>query len=223
MPKKLTALTILALLVVAPPALHAQVAAPGGEFIVDQSSGADWWYNPATAAESYARGWADMVRAQGQYHLLNSFAARNFARARSEEIENRYKYAKTYFELQQLNRDYRAQLRGPRATTEQLIRYAQAGAPARLGPEQLNPYTGELSWPVVLRSEPFVRQRQVIDQIFANRVLNDGRMVAEDYLILEQSLQQMQNMLKDRIQEYNTNAYLEARGFLDSLSYEATS
>ncbi len=179
-------------------------------------------YGASTAYGSYARGWADVVRSYGQYHLLNSLAARNFTKARSEQIENRYKYARTYFEMREMNRAYRAQLRGPRATEEELIRYAAAGAPDRLGPEELDPYTGEIQWPTLLRISEFDKQRQLIDQIFANRVLNSGRISADDYLILENSIEQMKALLKERIETVDPNEYVEAKSFLDSLDYEAT-
>jgi hypothetical protein len=170
-----------------------------------------------------ARGYASVVRAYGQASLLNSRAAINYAEARAAEIENRYKYTKAYFELKEMNRAYRQELRGPRVTEAQLIRYAQAGAPERLTPEQLDPYTGEISWPAVLRTEPFAKQRQLIEQIFANRVLNNGRIAPEDYVIFDNSIGQMLLLLRERIEQFDTNSYLDAKMFLQSLEYEATS
>jgi hypothetical protein len=180
-------------------------------------------FGGSTVYGDAARGYASIVRAYGQASLLNSKAAINYSKARAAEIENRYKYVKSYFELKELNSAYRQQLRGPRATEAQLIRYAQAGAPERLTPQQLDPYTGEISWPAVLRTKPFAKQRQLIEQIFANRVLNNGHIAAEDYIIFDNSLAQMQRLLQERIKQYDTNSYLEAYNFLQSLDYEATS
>lgn len=212
-------------------------AAPGGPFFVSPGSPNGGFNNPgillggggyaygfggSTVYGDYARGYASIVRAYGQASLLNSKAAINYSKARAAEIENRYKYVKSYFELKEMNRAYRQELRGPRVTEAQLIRYAQAGAPERLTPQQLDPYTGQILWPVVLRTKPFAKQRQLIEQIFANRVLNNGHIAAEDYLIFNNSLDQMQRLLQERIKQYDTNSYIEASNFLESLNYEAT-
>lgn len=185
--------------------------------------GSDYGLHDSTAYGSYARGYADVVRSYGQNHLLNSLAARNLTKARNEQIENRYKYAKNYFEMREMNRAYRAQLRGPRATEAQLIRYAQAGAPDPLTAEQLDPYTGRITWPTLLMADAFAQQRQLIEQIFSNRVLNSGRIRADDYLIMQQSIDQMLAMLQEHIEQFDANDYLQAKNFLESLDYEATS
>ena len=79
----------------------------GGAFIDNRAS---------TVGESYARGYADVVRSHGTAILANSEAAINMTQAVRRDMENRDKWTDTYFQMRQKNRDYRAAERGPRPT-----------------------------------------------------------------------------------------------------------
>jgi len=183
----------------------------------------DYSYHASTAGEGYARGLGDVIRSQGQYNLDTSEAAKNYAQARSMEMENRYKWTKTYFEMRDLNRQYRAQEQLPQPTSEQLRRYAQAGRPDELEKDDLNPFTGQLQWPAVLREEDFGEAREVIDRMYRNRALQKGILTSDQYAAVDAASQEMEATLKDNIKKYPTSSYLEARKFLESIRYEARS
>ena len=78
-------------------------------------------YRPSTAAESYQRGFADVVRSAGAANVMNSAAMINVEEARSKNIENDLKATETYFEKKRVNKEYREQTKRPRPTSEQLF------------------------------------------------------------------------------------------------------
>src|SRR5690606_29529356 len=120
------------------------------------------------------RGFADIVRSAGEYNLNTSEAAINVEQARSMNLDNHLKYAQTYFEMRQLNRQARAAERPQRLTTEQLFRIAQDQAPNRLTSSDLDPLTGDITWPIVLQDAPFAEYRQTLSALFADRAREGG-------------------------------------------------
>ncbi|MBN1852867.1 MAG: hypothetical protein JW829_09090 [Pirellulales bacterium] len=79
------------------------------------------YYRPATAFESYARGRADLIRAQAQYQFLISQAMKNAAEAERIRMENREKGVDTYFSMREKNRAHREAERNQRR-----LKYLQA-------------------------------------------------------------------------------------------------
>jgi len=174
----------------------------------------------STAAEGFQRGFADVLRAQGWRNLLNSKAAINYSEARRREIENREKWTKTYFEMRTMNRQYRSAERGPLPTKEDWVRYAQAGAPSRLGTEELDAVTGKITWPMVLKTPEFAQEREQLEKLFAERAAK-GMVGMEEYQEIEEVTNQMKEALKKQITDIPPVAYTTAKNFLNSLAYEA--
>jgi len=133
----------------------------------------------ATAGESYARGWADVVRAQGQYNLMTSQAMINATTARRQELENNLRQTEVFFERRELNRqrrfgDYperaaRNSERAARDAQRMLIRYGQEGRPRRLTARELDPLTGKITWPLFLQGPDYAEQRKIVDAIMHTR------------------------------------------------------
>jgi hypothetical protein len=178
-------------------------------------------YNGAsTVQESWDRGIADKVRAYGQYQLKNSEAAKNYADARSMEMDNRYKYTQMYFDLKKINKAQRAELAGPPPTAEQLIRYAQAGAPKKLSNSELDPFTGKVEWPRALTTEEYAADRAKIEKLFSERALQNGQVNEDQFTQIHQVAHDLETTLKDNIDKYDTTSYLAAKNFLGSLAHE---
>src|SRR5947209_12006414 len=84
---------------------------------------AQYWVNgygsgPSTAAQSYAAGYADVVRAAGEAEVNDSIAAGNYADARSKEIDNRLKGTQTYFQMKDINKKWQEANKIPPLTQE---------------------------------------------------------------------------------------------------------
>jgi hypothetical protein len=177
-------------------------------------------YHASTLQEGIGRGLADVITSQGIYNELTSRAAINNAEAYSRELDNAKKGIDTYFETRAINRKYRADERGARPTQEDLARYARIGKPKRLNDGDLNPLTGRVSWPLLLRGNQFAEQRAAIEQILARRAV-DGSLGPEDYLKLSRIAAAMENRLKGEIREFPADEYLFSKRFLERVAYEA--
>ena len=126
--------------------------------------------HPGTVAGSYLYGLGDVVRAQGEYNLNTSAAAVNMSEARRREIENRKSYVDAYFYTRRVNqRERDAQIAKQREFNQEWLRMHAAMKPKRLEPMELNPVTGKLQWPVVLRSSGFQRQCAELQKLFFER------------------------------------------------------
>jgi len=181
----------------------------------------NYYYHSSTVAESRDRGMADLVRSAGQAAYDTSEAAKNLTQARSQQIDNDYKWTQTYFAMREENRRARAAERLPRPTEEQLIRYAQADKPKLLDSSQLNPMTGQIAWPRALRRETFEHDRNLLEPIFARRAASDGVVSDEDYDKAQEIVANMQVQLKQDIDKIAPSDYVVAKNFLNSLGYEA--
>lgn len=180
----------------------------------------------STVGESYARGVSDMVRAAGEASLLRSEAAINVETARSQYLDNRLKATETYFEMRRRNREYREAERGPRASSEQLFRLAHERLPEKLSVSELDPVTGEIAWPILLRREEYDVFRADLDAAFSEWAGAQGNLSSDVYLRIQKTGNQMMELLRSRVRQYMdmgvpTSDYLAARNFLQSLLFQS--
>jgi len=178
-------------------------------------------YHSSTAGESYAHGMADVVRSQGQTNLNNSAAAINYTVAQSNEIQNRAAWTSTYFQMRDENRRARDAERRPRATMEELVRYAQEGKPKPLSPSEFDAVTGSVRWPLALQVDGYAKDRAELEKILAGRA-SKGTLSPADYRKVRQLTTAMLGQLKEQIRETPSEQYTLAKRFLESLAYQAT-
>lgn len=178
------------------------------------------YYHASTPAESYARGAAALARARADFNLRSSQARIARAEARRYELENQIRATETYFKMRLMNREYRAKLRGPRPTPEQMKRLAAAGKPAPLSPSELDSITGEIAWPILLRDGRYANHRAQLESLFAERASADELSTAT-YLKIDRTTKAMLAVLKKRITRVPQMDYIAAKRFLQSLAYEA--
>ena len=184
--------------------------------------GGGWIDNRAsTPAESYARGMADVIRSSGAANLLNSEAASRYEDARSKNLDNRVKYAETYYEKRRIHDAYMSEQ--TEKTREYLYRRAERGPSIeRLTPAELDPVSGKVSWPLVLRDEPFDAYRKKLDAAFSQRETSLGAIGTQAYIDIQETISAMEAELKQRIRDYPSAEYLKARDLLKRLAYEAS-
>lgn len=182
------------------------------------------WYTDnyaSTAAEGYARGMGAAVRSAGMANLYNSQAAIASEQARRLELDNRLRYTNTFFEARRQNRMARAAERQPALTTEQMYRIAHQLAPKPLTSLELDPLTGEIGWPTVLRDPAFDASRTQLEQLFKLRVTNPGGFSGQSLSELHTCVDGFQGELKARIDQYRPMEFIAAKRFLQSLDYAA--
>jgi hypothetical protein len=166
----------------------------------------------STVAEGYLRGAADFTRAAGYFNYWTSEALKNIQAARSMYLDNRVKATQVYFQMREMNRQYRAAERGPRPTPEDHARYAKMGAPQPLPAELIDPFTGKIYWPGVLNDEYFADYRARLNVLLTTPQPGSPQEIqAAGRVLLE--------ILADRVHLYNPSDYIAARRFVESLAY----
>ncbi len=129
-------------------------------------------------------------------------------------------YAEAYFKLRLLNREYRAQLRGPRPTAEDLARYAETRRPDRLSPSELDPITGEISWPMVLQADRYAWYRGRLDGLFLEWARSD-QLSPTSHLKIDRMTKAVLAELRKQVRAVPQMDYVAAKRFIRSLAYEA--
>lgn len=192
-----------------------------------QSANAQWWDNPwmggfhaSTPAEGYARGMADLTRSAGMANLLDAQAAIAAEQARTLDLQNDVMAVETYFNKKAINRANREANRRPPRTTDQLAMISRARTPDPLGIEDFDPVSGEIHWPIVLRDDGFSAYRKRLDELFAARAERGGELTLDDARAIQDVTAELLSALKARIREFPSSAYLQARNFVTSLSFE---
>ncbi len=178
------------------------------------------WGGGATVASSYARGYADVVRAAGDYELNNSVAAGNYADARSKEIDNNVKGTQAYFQMRQINREGTQALEGRPMTQEDSYRIAKARAPKRTRSTQLDQVTGKINWPIILRAPPYQSDLDQLDKLFAQRAA-EGGFNGDQYAEVQKLHDNLVAALTANAKNYKDFDLIAAKNIIDSLVFEA--
>ena len=124
-------------------------------------------YHASTVAEGYARGLADVIRARGESNLNHALAQREWEAARKEALESRVLKVETFYARREVYRqNHAAEIAARRAKTEARLAKLRL---RELTPEELNPETGEITWPTLLADEAFADYAAWFDALFAER------------------------------------------------------
>ncbi len=176
-------------------------------------------HHASTAAESYAHGYADVIRAQGEYSVLASQSLMNLAEARRREVENRVAETEAYFRMREINRRHRY---GDRATSSsehcvgRQTRAAQTASQTK--PGQFTMRDGHLVWPKALQDDAFESHRAEIEKIFESRA-SFGTVSESGRSRLTQASRAMESELRGRVWEYSPGDYMAAKRFLATMRF----
>jgi hypothetical protein len=88
-----------------------------------------------------------------------------------------------------------------------------------LAPNSLDPLTGRITWPEILRGTEFEAQRTQIDQMFELRAKTSHSAGTSEKI--HAAVQQMVARLRSEIEKLPPNQYIAAHKFLDALDYTA--
>jgi len=175
-------------------------------------------YHSSTVQEGAQRGFADVVRSAGEYNLNTAQAASVSQDAVSKYLDNRLQATNTYFEMRQANRQYRREQETPPLSSQQLYRIAAEKAPDKLAASDLDPLTGDISWPLVLQQDEYEEIRTKMEGLFALRAKQGD---SEYVFQIQDAANEALAKLKANIRDYPAPEYLKAKRFLESLAYTA--
>jgi len=179
-------------------------------------------YSGVGAAGSFLAGQGALAQGLGQFNLATSQAAVNNQQAYSAYLDNRLKLVQVYFERRQLNASYRAEMRRPPPTPEEIVAFNQSRTPDRLLPEQFDGQQGSLHWPAVLRGSEFDDLRTELNGLFAERALHpyDAGLGSANYRQIRHVTDAIRGRLKSQIDQITPDEYIAGNKFLKSVGYE---
>lgn len=188
--------------------------------------GAGWWgggwgfgpgYTGSTPAESYARGQAELIRAQGQAFQAAAAGAVDFEQARAAYLENKLRWQQVRDERQAMGQQRRAEeAAAQRAARE---RRAAANPPSpgstSIPDVQYDESTGTVSWPEVLQSPDFATGRMALEDLFKVKAHTGGTSDVNQQIL--ESATSLRTQLKSEVRNLPPSGYIEARRFLDQV------
>jgi hypothetical protein len=178
------------------------------------------YHHASTAAEGFLHGWGYLERSFGIRDLLQSQALINIEVARNLAIENRLLHIAKFWEGRHLWLEEQRMRRGPYRLDADHRRLAHMDAPRALNASELDPVTGELAWPAVLRDVVFAEPQQQLDRIFAKWPIT-GRFDYNEQSAVKQLANYMQGLLKPRIKSLPGDDYMAGMRFLERIAFTA--
>jgi len=178
-----------------------------------------WGGHALTAEQGMMEGMASMMQAAGSRNLMNAQAAGFVEDARRKNIDNRMYGTDAYFQMRKTNREARAAEQGPRPTQEDLQRYARQRAPDRLSPSELDPLTGTIAWPALLREDQYQAHRAELESLYQKRA-QAGYLTGSQRGQVQQTVEALQAELKKNLRNYTPQDYVQAKKFTEGLNYE---
>jgi len=206
----LTALVLLAAALVSAPA-PAQILRPW-------YWGGGWGgnYGGGTAAGNYMQGMSEVIRSEGEYNLATSQAGVNNEEARSRYLDNYKKWQQNYFQLKEQRAARDAQKReASRHSPETIAAAGKSSASRPLSSESLDPVTGQIIWPEVLRGGEFASLRTEVEKLFELRAKTSHTEATG--LKIHSAIDEMTKVLRRQVETTPANEYMAGRKFLDSL------
>ena len=159
---------------------------------------------------------AAVVRARGEANLLNANARTQNAVAYKKELENNLQTLATRLERRRVNSEYRFGHLHAQAD----MRREQAQIAKSKPSESIHPMTGEIDWPLILKTSHYAKARQPVDQVFEDRAMT-GQINPELYGPMCNWIEKIQAEVKKNASQYEANDRVAAQKFLRHLIVEA--
>ena len=170
---------------------------------------------PIAAFEGLRRGLEDVVRAASQSNSNAPMPLVEYETAKGMSYRNR-----SYSDNNR-NRSYREEERAPRHSQADYQRWAREEAPDRLSVGQVDDFRGTINWPVVLQQPQYKSKREQVDRLYASHTAAGGGMGTTEYAQIQSSTKELQDQLRDNLDNLTSEQYLYARKFLEGLRYDA--
>ncbi len=182
-----------------------------------QFIGGFWQGRAATAGESHARGFADVIRSHSEAQLRGAMAAREFEEARRSYLENREFAARSYIERRRLRDEYRESGYSSRfPNKEKLAAYVESRRLAPLTSSEFDETSGEVAWPLPLALPQDEETRQQVSEMCRKWARDEG-LEPEEIMELSELLREWRNDLAERRDSLSDSEFSYAARFLGRL------
>ncbi len=175
----------------------------------------------STYEEGVQRGFADVVRAAGDFNYNTSLANINNQIARDLAINNDLKATEAFFQKRQINRQARAAERRVKPTQEQLQDIAARRAPERLTAADVDRETRRIYWPATLMRDEYSATRNAVNALYAARNVHNSGLGSENYQKTRYATAAMKSQLKNRMGTMSATEYIAAKKFITGIEQEA--
>jgi hypothetical protein len=156
----------------------------------------------------------------GQIWLQTGQAAVNYQVAYGMYLDNRLKAVIVHFERRQLNAACRAKMRHPSRTNPQ-IEALQSSTPRQTTTVILLA-DGEIAWPALLCDERYRAQRDALEAVMTKRPASPSAgLDRDDSRQVELSCMELRAKLARHARDANSNDWIEAKRFVESVAAEA--
>jgi hypothetical protein len=185
--------------------------------------GSNMGYHASTVAEGEGNAMSSVTRSRGQYQLDRSQARINNAQADAQVMQNRKQLAADYFETRSINKKARFGDYDERKkinTQNNLFRYGQEGRPTRLTSSELDPVTGQITWPISLEAPSFFQYTQPIDEAFVKRAETRARFSYKIYQSVKKDCSGLEDQLQSQVRSMDPQDWTQAKGFVKRLKRE---
>ncbi len=132
-----------------------------------------------------------------------------------EEIKLRN--TKAFFQARELNQNKRAKEAPQRFTPETVFLAKENTAVKPLDEHELDPHSGAIIWPLILRDSRYNPEKTVVENYFKERVVLTG-IQYEQFRRVENEIDGIRTRLRQNIDEYRADHYGTAVTFLTRLS-----
>jgi hypothetical protein len=168
----------------------------------------------------YRYGAAALTRARAAANVLNATARAQHAQTDRVAMQNSVQFLATRLERKQINKQNRFGHLHARGEQVRIAKLASLPAPPQVVRGPVDPASGRVAWPMLLRSTYYAKARGPIDQVFHQRSVT-GSFNPDHYLPMRDWIEQIECELKANVAYYEMADYLEAKSFLRSLVDEA--
>ncbi len=178
-------------------------------------------YRSSTALEGALRGQAAVIDATGRYNKNTAEAASHLEDAKAKNLQNRELGVQTYWNIKRIGESERAARRRPVPSSDKIQRINDWNRSERPRLSQLDPATGEITWPMALQGPTLAAHRAELERLFAARTVENsgpGSMVDGQ---VKRLTKEMKLALGEVADQLLFPEYQAARNLLDSLAVEA--
>ena len=116
---------------------------------------------------------------------------------------------------------YQRKEQQPGLSSEESWRLAQENLPKRLRPNQLDPVTGRIYWPILLQDPRYDNYRKDVDKLFQEREAAHGSGSYDVYVQTQQATNALLDALRKNLTQYSGGDFMLMKNFIESLAYEA--
>lgn len=182
-----------------------------------------WGGGGTTAAESYQRGMADVMRARGEYDYYRAKASKEYEDARSVYIDNQTKWLAAYNQRKRMGQAQRQQEQAERRDAINRGRSARAAAREQdlPVPSQIDPDTGQVDWPDVLQEPRYSEETEKLNSLLGRWAAGEDASILAPEVV--KAAEMLQSQLHTNIRDYPANDFIDADRLLTSIQQLAGS